>query len=174
MPTAVAQILLVEDDLGDELMAREAFEDDAMSSHLHVARDGEQALDFLYRRGEFTDAPRPDFILLDLNLPRVDGRQVLRQVKADPAVAAIPVVVLTTSSSVEDLDACYYAHTNAYITKPNGYDEFITIVRQINRFWMDTVRLPPAERGLQFLDGVRDVDQEVAGGAGTDAGTATA
>ncbi|MEV0569273.1 response regulator [Dactylosporangium sp. NPDC050588] len=97
-----ATILLVEDDAGDELMAREAFADDALDSHLHVARDGEQALDFLYRRGEHVDAPRPDFILLDLNLPRVDGREVLRQIKSDAAVASIPVVVLTTSGALED------------------------------------------------------------------------
>ncbi|WP_433087671.1 response regulator [Dactylosporangium sp. CA-052675] len=144
MPNAdrAATILLVEDDPGDELMAREAFEDDALSSDLHVARDGQEALDFLYRRGRHASAPRPDFILLDLNLPRVDGRQVLRQVKSDAAVASIPVVVLTTSSAVEDVVACYGAHSNAYITKPSGYDEFVDVVRQINQFWMDTARLP--------------------------------
>ncbi|MFI5914069.1 response regulator [Dactylosporangium sp. NPDC051541] len=143
-PDRAATILLVEDDPGDELMAREAFEDDAQSSELHVARDGQEALDFLYRRGRHADAPRPDFILLDLNLPRVDGRQVLRQVKADATVASIPVVVLTTSSAVEDVAACYGAHTNAYITKPQGYEEFVDVVRQINQFWLDTVRLPGA------------------------------
>ncbi|GAA2362410.1 response regulator [Dactylosporangium salmoneum] len=137
-----AQILLVEDDLGDELMAREAFGDDVQASRLHVARDGEQALDFLYQRGDYTDAPRPDFILLDLNLPRVDGRQVLRTIKDDPSVASIPVVVLTTSSADEDVVACYNTHTNAYVTKPADYQEFVDIVRQINQFWLDTVRLP--------------------------------
>ncbi|GAA3285700.1 response regulator [Dactylosporangium vinaceum] len=142
---APAHILLVEDDPGDELMAREAFEDDALDSELHVARDGEQALDFLYRRGDFADAPRPDFILLDLNLPRVDGRQVLRQIKNDATVASIPVVVLTTSAAVEDLLACYDTHANAYITKPQGYEEFIGVVRRINEFWLDTVRLPNEE-----------------------------
>ncbi|MFB9408863.1 response regulator [Dactylosporangium matsuzakiense] len=142
---APAHILLVEDDPGDELMAREAFEDDALDSELHVARDGEQALDFLYRRGDFAAAPRPDFILLDLNLPRVDGRQVLRQIKNDATVASIPVVVLTTSAAVEDLLACYDTHANAYITKPQGYEEFIGVVRRINEFWLDTVRLPNEE-----------------------------
>nr|BFE62547.1 response regulator [Dactylosporangium thailandense] len=137
--TPTANILLVEDDAGDELMAREPFEDDALDSHLHVARNGEQALNFVYRRGEYTDAPRPDFILLGLNLPRVDGREVLRQIKGDAAVASIPVVVLTTSGAVEDLIAGY---SNAYIAKPAGYDEFVGVVRQINRFWLDTVRLP--------------------------------
>jgi CheY-like chemotaxis protein len=137
-----AHILLVEDDPGDELMAREAFEDDALDSRLYVAHDGEEALDFLYQRGEHTGAPRPDFILLDLNLPRVDGRQVLRQIKNDAAVASIPVVVLTTSSAVEDLVACYDTHANAYITKPASYDEFVGVVRRINLFWLDTVRLP--------------------------------
>jgi two-component system response regulator len=145
MPTAT--ILLVEDDPGDELMAREAFEDDSQSSRLHVARDGEEALDFLYRRGRHAGAPRPDFVLLDLNLPRVDGRQVLRQVKSDASVASIPVVVLTTSSAVEDLMVCYGAHTNAYITKPSGYDEFVGVVRQINQFWLDTARLPGSVTG---------------------------
>ncbi|MEU0556750.1 response regulator [Dactylosporangium sp. NPDC006015] len=139
-----AQILLVEDDPGDELMAREAFGDDAQDSQLHVARDGEQALDFLYRRGDYTDAPRPDFILLDLNLPRVDGREVLRTIKADATVASIPVVVLTTSSAIEDVVACYDTHGNAYVTKPADYQEFVAIVRQINQFWLDTVRLPGA------------------------------
>jgi CheY-like chemotaxis protein len=142
MRTVTARILLVEDDPGDELMAREAFQDDELASELHVARDGEEALDFLYRRGQHTDAPRPDFILLDLNLPRVDGRQVLRQVKSDADVSSIPVVVLTTSSAAEDIAACYGAHGNAYITKPAGYDDFVDVVRQINQFWLDTVRLP--------------------------------
>ncbi|MEV0566839.1 response regulator [Dactylosporangium sp. NPDC050588] len=137
-----ATILLVEDDAGDELMAREAFADDAPDSHLHVARDGEQALDFLYRRGEHVDAPRPDFIVLDLNLPCVDDREVLRQIKSDAAVASIPVVVLTTSGALEDLIACYDSHSNAYITKPAGYEEFVGVVRQINQFWLDTVPLP--------------------------------
>ncbi|MGI5242273.1 response regulator [Dactylosporangium sp. CA-139066] len=132
-----AQILLVEDDLGDELMAREAFGDDAQDSRIHVARDGEQALDFLYQRGTYVQEPRPDFILLDLNLARVDGRQVLRIIKADPAVASIPVVILTTSAAIEDVTACYDAHSNAYVTKPAGYQEFVDVVRQINQFWFD-------------------------------------
>jgi len=137
-----AHILLVEDDPGDELMAREAFADDALLSVLYTAGDGEQALDFVYRRGGYADAPRPDFILLDLNLPRIDGREVLRTVKTDPAVAAIPVIVLTTSAAVEDLMACYDHHSNAYITKPTRYDDFVQVVRQINEFWLRTVRLP--------------------------------
>ncbi|MEV6923734.1 response regulator [Dactylosporangium sp. NPDC051485] len=138
----VAQILLVEDDPGDELMAREAFEDDAVQTVLHVARDGEQALDFIYRRGAHTTAPRPDFIVLDLNMPRVDGRQVLRQLKTDPSTATIPIVVLTTSGAEEDVTACYNAHTNAYITKPSDYNDFTAVIRRINQFWLDTVRLP--------------------------------
>jgi CheY-like chemotaxis protein len=143
-PGGRVQILLVEDDPGDELMAREAFADDALHCVLHTAGDGEQALDFVYRRGGFADAPRPDFILLDLNLPRVDGREVLRTVKADPATASIPVIVLTTSAAVEDLMACYGHHSNAYITKPTQYDDFVRVVRQINEFWLRTVRLPTA------------------------------
>jgi two-component system response regulator len=141
-PGGAAQILLVEDDPGDELMAREAFAEEASHCVLHTAGDGEQALDFVYRRGSHADAPRPDFILLDLNLPRVDGREVLRTVKADPSVASIPVIVLTTSAAVEDLIACYGDHSNAYITKPTQFDDFVHVVRQINEFWLRIARLP--------------------------------
>jgi CheY-like chemotaxis protein len=137
-----AKILLVEDDPGDELMAREAFHEDVQPSTLYVAADGEQALDFLYRRGQHAEAPRPDFILLDLNLPRVDGREVLRTIKADAKLTSIPVVVLTTSSANEDIVACYGAHANAYITKPTGYQDFVDVVRQVNRFWLDIAVLP--------------------------------
>jgi CheY-like chemotaxis protein len=140
---AVAHVLLVEDDAGDELIAREAFEADSMSTDLHVARDGAQALDFLYRRGAHEAAPRPDFVLLDLNLPKVSGRNVLREIKADPATATIPMIVFSTSSALDDIAACYLAHGNAYITKPNNYDEFVDVVRRINRFWRRTVTLPP-------------------------------
>lgn len=140
---SVAKVLLVEDDAGDELIAREAFAADSMTTVLHVARDGVQALDFLYQRGDHTQAPRPDFVLLDLNLPKVNGRSVLRQIKADPAVSTIPMIVFSTSSAFDDILACYQAQGNAYITKPNNYDEFVKVVRQINRFWRKTATLPP-------------------------------
>ncbi|MEU9442254.1 response regulator [Streptomyces sp. NPDC048304] len=136
------EVLLVEDDPGDELMTREAFEDNKIGNTLHVARDGEEALDFLYRRGAYTQAPTPDLILLDLNLPKYDGRQVLERIKSDPDLAHIPVVVLTTSSAEEDILRSYRLHANAYVTKPVDLDQFIAAVRQIDEFFVTVVRLP--------------------------------
>ncbi|MEU3509422.1 response regulator [Streptomyces longwoodensis] len=135
-------VLLVEDDPGDELMTREAFEDNKIGNTLHVVRDGEEALDFLYRRGQYTDAPRPDLILLDLNLPKYDGRQVLEKIKSDPDLSHIPVVVLTTSAAEEDILRSYKLHANAYVTKPVDLDQFIAAVRQIDDFFVQVVRLP--------------------------------
>ncbi|MFF7549967.1 response regulator [Streptomyces canus] len=135
-------VLLVEDDPGDELMTREAFEDNKIGNTLHVVRDGEEALDFLYRRGDHVDAPRPDLILLDLNLPKYDGRQVLEKIKSDPDLAHIPVVVLTTSAAEEDILRSYKLHANAYVTKPVDLDQFIAAVRQIDDFFVQVVRLP--------------------------------
>ncbi|MFC9947584.1 response regulator [Streptomyces pratensis] len=137
------EVLLVEDDPGDELMTREAFEDNKIRNTLHVVRDGQEALDFLYRQGEHTDAPRPDLVLLDLNLPRYDGRQVLERIKTDPELALIPVVVLTTSSAEEDILRSYKLHANAYVTKPVDLEQFIGAVRQIDDFFVSVVRLPP-------------------------------
>nr|WP_202521431.1 response regulator [Streptomyces sp. SID5614] len=134
--------MLVEDDPGDELMTREAFEDNKIRNTLHVVRDGQEALDFLYRRGEYAEAPRPDLVLLDLNLPKYDGRQVLEQIKGDPELALIPVVVLTTSSAEEDILRSYKLHANAYVTKPVDLDQFIAAVRQIDEFFVTVVRLP--------------------------------
>ncbi|MFC8427401.1 response regulator [Streptomyces sp. NPDC057253] len=135
-------VLLVEDDPGDELMTREAFEDNKIGNTLHVVRDGEEALDFLYRRGEHTEAPQPDLILLDLNLPKYDGRQVLEKIKSDPELSHIPVVVLTTSAAEEDILRSYKLHANAYVTKPVDLDQFIAAVRQIDDFFVQVVRLP--------------------------------
>ncbi|MER8032649.1 response regulator [Streptomyces bauhiniae] len=135
-------VLLVEDDPGDELMTREAFEDNKIGNTLHVVRDGEEALDFLYRRGNHTGAPRPDLILLDLNLPKYDGRQVLERIKSDQDLADIPVVVLTTSAAEEDILRSYKLHANAYVTKPVDLDQFIAAVRQIDDFFVQVVRLP--------------------------------
>ena len=135
-------ILLVEDDPGDELITREAFEHNKIKNNLHVARDGEQGLDFLYRRGEYGDAPRPDLILLDLNLPKYDGRQLLEQIKSDADLCYIPVVVLTTSSAEEDVLRSYKLHANAYVTKPVDVDQFMSAVRQIDEFFVQVVRLP--------------------------------
>ncbi|MEU8698944.1 response regulator [Streptomyces sp. NPDC048680] len=141
-PAQPIEVLLVEDDPGDELMTREAFEDNKIRNTLHVVRDGQEALDFLYRRGEYGGAPRPDLILLDLNLPKYDGRQVLEQIKQDPELSLIPVVVLTTSSAEEDILRSYKLHANAYVTKPVDLDQFIAAVRQIDEFFVTVVRLP--------------------------------
>ncbi|EHM28640.1 chemotaxis protein CheY [Streptomyces sp. CB00072] len=141
-PAQPIEVLLVEDDPGDELMTREAFEDNKIRNTLHVVRDGQEALDFLYRRGEYTEAPRPDLVLLDLNLPKYDGRQVLEQIKGDPELSLIPVVVLTTSSAEEDILRSYKLHANAYVTKPVDLDQFIAAVRQIDEFFVTVVRLP--------------------------------
>ncbi|WP_067814719.1 response regulator [Nocardia inohanensis] len=136
-------ILLVEDDPADELMTREAFEDNKIGNTLHVCRDGGEALDFLYQRGAHTDACRPDLILLDLNLPKYDGREVLAQIKADPELASIPVVVLTTSAAEEDILRSYQLHANAYVTKPVELDHFVQAIKQIDEFFVQIVRLPP-------------------------------
>lgn len=135
-------ILLVEDDPGDVLITREAFQHNKIKNNLHVARDGEEGLDFLYRRGGFENAPRPDLILLDLNLPKYDGRQLLEKIKSDPGLCHIPVVVLTTSSAEEDILRSYKLHANAYVTKPVDLDQFMSAVRQIDEFFVQVVRLP--------------------------------
>lgn len=135
-------VLLVEDDPGDELITREAFEHNKISNNLHVAHDGEEGLDFLYQRGPYKDAPRPDLILLDLNLPKYDGRQLLEKIKNDDSLCHIPVVVLTTSAAEEDILKSYKLHANAYVTKPVDLDQFMSAVRQIDEFFVQVVRLP--------------------------------
>jgi CheY-like chemotaxis protein len=141
-PGRVVDILLVEDDPGDELITREAFADNKIKNTLHVARDGQEGLDFLYRRGAHTDAPTPDLILLDLNLPKYDGRQLLEAIKSDADLCHIPVVVLTTSSAEEDILRSYKLHANAYVTKPVDLDQFMKAVREIDEFFVQVVRLP--------------------------------
>jgi CheY-like chemotaxis protein len=136
------EVLLVEDDPGDELMTREAFEDNKIANRLHVTRDGEEALDFLYRRGEHADAPRVDLVLLDLNLPKYDGREVLQQIRSDPGLTHMPVVILTTSSAEEDVLRSYKLHANAFVTKPVDVNQFIAAVRQIDEFFLSVARLP--------------------------------
>jgi CheY-like chemotaxis protein len=142
LPLQPVEVLLVEDDPGDELMTREAFEDNKIGNTLHVAHDGEEALDFLYRRGAHADAPSVDLILLDLNLPKYDGRQVLEKIKSDPELTHVPVVILTTSASEEDILRSYKLHANAYVTKPVDVNQFIAAVRQIDDFFLSVVRLP--------------------------------
>ncbi|HEY0452908.1 response regulator [Actinophytocola sp.] len=138
----VIDVLLVEDDDGDVLMTKEAFEYHKIRNRLHVVNDGEQALQFLRREGEYADAPRPGLILLDLNLPRVDGREVLAELKDDPELRMIPVVVLTTSESEEDIVRSYSLHANAYVSKPVDFDRFIEVVRHIDSFFVTVVKLP--------------------------------
>jgi len=135
-------VLLIEDDPGDELITREAFEHNKINNNLHVAHDGEEGLDFLYQRGAHKNAPRPDLVLLDLNLPKYDGRQLLERIKNDPDLYHIPVVVLTTSSAEEDILRSYKLHANAYVTKPVDLDQFMHVVRQIDEFFVQVVRLP--------------------------------
>jgi two-component system response regulator len=136
-------VLLVEDDAGDELITREAFEQNKIRNRLHVAHDGQEGLDFLYRRGDFSDAPRPDLILLDLNLPKYSGRQLLEQIKSDSELGSIPVVVLTSSSQEEDILRSYNLHANAFVTKPVDLDQFFKAIRKIDDFFVEVVRLPP-------------------------------
>jgi CheY-like chemotaxis protein len=135
-------VLLIEDDPGDILITREAFEHHKIHNTLHVARDGQEGLDYLHQRGEHEGAQRPDLILLDLNLPKYDGRQLLEQIKSDPDLCHIPLVVLTTSAAEEDILRSYRLHANAYVTKPVGFDEFMNVIRQIDEFFVQVVRLP--------------------------------
>lgn len=141
-PLDVIDVLLVEDDDGDVLMTREAFEHHKIRNNLHVVRDGEEALQFLRREGEYEDAPRPGLVLLDLNLPRRDGREVLAEMKSDPELRVIPVVVLTTSEAEEDILRSYTLHANAYVSKPVDFDRFIDVIRQIDDFFVTVVKLP--------------------------------
>ena len=142
-PPTVVDVLLVEDDPGDVLMTREAFEEHKLRNTLHVVEDGVEAVAFLRREGRYADAPRPGLILLDLNLPRKDGREVLAEVKDDPELRTIPVVVLTTSKAEEDILRSYQLHANAYVTKPVDFERFISVVRQIDEFFVSVVKLPP-------------------------------
>ncbi|GGM90100.1 response regulator [Dactylosporangium sucinum] len=137
------EVLLVEDDPGDVLMTQEAFEEHKVRNKLNVVQDGEEALAYLRREGKHAEATRPDLILLDLNLPRVDGREVLQVIKEDPDLRRIPVVVLTTSQADEDILRSYSLHANAYVTKPVDFDSFIAVVRQIDEFFVSVVKLPP-------------------------------
>jgi CheY-like chemotaxis protein len=135
-------VLLVEDDPGDVLMTREAFEENKVANRLAVVSDGESAMAYLRKQGEWADAPTPDLVLLDLNLPRMDGREVLAAMKSDPELRSIPVVVLTTSEAEEDVLRSYALHANAYVTKPVDFQRFIDVVRQIDDFFVQVVRLP--------------------------------
>ncbi|MCW2859457.1 MAG: response regulator receiver protein [Actinoallomurus sp.] len=136
------EVLLVEDDPGDVLLTKEAFADNKVKNNLNIVSDGEEAIAYLRRQEPYAEAGRPDLVLLDLNLPRKDGREVLKDIKADPELRSIPVVVLTTSEADEDILQSYDLHANAYVTKPVDFDGFIRIVRQIDDFFVSVVKLP--------------------------------
>ncbi len=139
------EILLVEDSPADVLIAREALAEAKLLNEIHVAEDGVEAMDFLYKRGKFASVPRPDLILLDLNLPRKNGREVLAEIKADEDLKSIPVVVLTTSSAEEDILRSYNLHANCYVVKPVEFDSFVKAVKSIEHFWFSVVMLPSAK-----------------------------
>jgi len=139
------EILLVEDDDDDVLLTKRALENDRMLNTMHRVEDGVQALEFLRREGDFKDAPRPDLILLDLNMPRKDGREVLKEIKADKNLRRIPVVVLTTSENESDIASSYDCQANSYVTKPVDLNKFKEVVSTIKKYWFAVVKLPPVD-----------------------------
>ena len=145
-PGAAIEVLLVEDNPGDVRLTREALRDGKVFNNLSTVPDGVEALRFLRREGPYADAPRPDVILLDLNLPKKDGREVLEEIKADPGLRTIPVVVLTSSEAERDIARAYALNANCYVTKPVDLDQFITVVKSIEDFWFSIVKLPGEER----------------------------
>ncbi len=138
----VIDILLVEDNPGDRRLTAEALKEAKIRNELHAVNDGEAAMAFLRRRGEYVGAPRPGLILLDLNLPKMDGREVLKEIKQDPDLKSIPVVILTTSEAEEDIVKTYESHANCYITKPVDFEQFMKVVLSIQEFWVTIVQLP--------------------------------
>jgi CheY-like chemotaxis protein len=136
------EILLVEDSASDADLTEEALSEGKVLNHLHWVQDGVEALAFLHRQGKYSDAPRPDLILLDLNLPKKDGREVLAQIKADPNLKVIPVVILTTSAAERDILRTYELNANCYVTKPIDLEQFISVVKLIEEFWLALVKLP--------------------------------
>ena len=139
---APAEILIVEDNPGDVQLTVEAFHEANVCNRIHVARDGLEALDFLYRRGKYIEAPRPDIILLDLNLPRKNGRDVLREIKANESLKRIPVIILTSSLADEDILNAYDLNVNCYISKPVNPDQFMRVIKSLKSFWLTIVELP--------------------------------
>ena len=135
-------ILLVEDNAGDSRLAIEALKESKLRNNLHIVTDGMEAMDFLYKRGKHLQVPRPDLILLDLNLPKKDGREVLAEIKNDPDLKRIPVVILTISKAEEDVLKTYNLHANCFITKPLDLNQFVTVVKSIEDFWLTIVKLP--------------------------------
>ena len=137
----IIDILLVEDNVGDARLAKEALKESKIRNKLHIVNDGMAATDFLFKRNDYKDAPKPDLIILDLNLPKKDGREVLAEIKADDNLKSIPVVILTISKAEEDILKAYNLHANCYITKPLDFDKFIEVVKSIEDFWLTIVKL---------------------------------
>jgi CheY-like chemotaxis protein len=142
LPTRPIEVLLVEDNPADIHLTQEALKEGRLANRLNVVRDGVEAMDFLWRRGRFRDAPRPDLIMLDLNLPRKTGREVLQEIKSDPGLRRIPVMVLTTSNAEQDLQGAYELHANCFVIKPVDLDHFLGVVKSIEHFWLHIVTLP--------------------------------
>jgi CheY-like chemotaxis protein len=138
----VIDILLIEDNSGDARLAKEALKESKVKNRLHIVKDGMAATDFLFKRNDYKDAPRPDLIILDLNLPKKHGHEVLAEVKADEDLKRIPVIILTISKTEEDILKTYNLHANCYITKPLDFDKFIEVVKSIEDFWLTVVKLP--------------------------------
>jgi len=137
-----ANFLLVEDNPGDVRLTQEALKSHKVQNNLHVVTDGEEAMAFLRKQGKYKDAPRPDIILLDLNLPKKDGREVLADIKSDPSLKTIPVVIISSSEAEQDIIKSYDLNANCYVTKPVNFDQFIKVVQSINEFWLTIVKLP--------------------------------
>ncbi len=144
-PAAAIRLLMAEDDPEDQMLVRKAFERSHLTNALAVVGDGEELLDYLHHRGPYADAPRPDLILLDLNMPRMDGREALEVIKADPDLRSIPVVVLTTSSADEDIIRSYDLGVSSYIQKPVTFEKLVDVVTELGRYWFEIVKLPPHE-----------------------------
>jgi two-component system, chemotaxis family, response regulator Rcp1 len=142
-PLYPIEILLVEDNLADVRLTMEALKEEKVYNNLNVVRDGVEALAYLHKEGKYTEAARPDLILLDLNLPKLDGREVLKEIKSDDNLKAIPVVIMTISKSDEDILKAYNLHANCYINKPVDFEQFMKVVKSVQDFWLTIVKLPP-------------------------------
>jgi len=153
-----AEILLVEDNDDDVLLTRESFQRSKLAVNLHCVRDGEECMAFVRKKGRYSDAPTPDVILLDLNLPRMDGREVLAEISGDRSLCHLPVVILTTSAADEEILKMYKLHCSSYIVKPVNFEQFVRVVRAFGDYWLTVVVLPPTGRNAAFGQGSRSSD----------------